>query len=134
MSTYITLEDGRVFAASNGLFDAILESAAEELRRNRAALEGLADWLLEQRCQIQGPGVGYLDVRELSSRAASEFRSACIAAHTALISAQSPWSSHLSLLISMWASISRGEPPETQTSPHYRILNYDGSQRGPGWD
>lgn len=70
MSTYITLEDGRVLATSNGVFDAIIERAATELERRGDSLDGLVEWLLEQRCEVQGPGVGYLDLRELSPMAA----------------------------------------------------------------
>jgi hypothetical protein len=66
------LEDGRVFGASNGIFDAIVELVASELARRADSLPGLADWLLEQRCGVQGPGIGYLVVREFAPRGAPE--------------------------------------------------------------
>src|SRR5688572_20604712 len=86
-----------------------LESAAEELERNSSSLDGLASWLLEQRTEIQGPGVGYLDTRELSPRAAEEFQSACMAAFARLSSgAPPPWLEKFGELLAMWTSIAAG--------------------------
>jgi hypothetical protein len=112
MSTHLTLEDGRVLGATNG-----------------------AEWLLEQRCEVLGPGIGYLDVRELSPRAAREFREAFTAACRAGDFTKSPelLRAEFSLLFDMWESIARGESPETLTSPHWLMMASSGARRGPGW-
>src|SRR5262245_64161579 len=106
MTTYITLEDGRILGTSNGVFDALLECAAKELERRTDVVDGLREWLLHQRCEVKGPGVGYLDLRELSPRASSQFKSACISAYDSmrLESSSVLWLDQLSLLINMWIS------------------------------
>jgi hypothetical protein len=120
MVTHITLEDGRVLGTSNGVFDCLLELAAKELGRRTDAVDGLQEWLLDQRCEVCGPGVGYLDLRELSPRASSQFKGACISAYYAMRLEIRPviWLDQLSLLVNMWISIEEGEPPEALTSPH----------------
>src|SRR6266446_10320091 len=90
MATNITLEDGRILGTSNGVFDALLERAAKELESRTDAVDGLREWLLDQRCEVRGPGVGYLDLRELSPRASSQFKSACISAYDAMRLESSP--------------------------------------------
>jgi hypothetical protein len=136
MSTHMTLEDGRVLGVSNGVFDAILECTAKELERRTDPVAGLREWLLDQRCEIQGPGVGYLDLRELSPTASSQFKSACMSAYDAMRRETSPvpWLDQFALLINMWISIEKGEPAETLTSPHWRIAPCRGERRGPGWE
>lgn len=142
MSTYITLEDGRVWGTTNGLFDTVLEAAAAEIAVRPDSLEGLAEWLLEQRCEVLGPGVGYLDLRELSPRARVEFTQAFTLAYEKLSRGVAPVAlehvtalglEHLAVLMSMWASIARGEPPEALTSPYWIIHPYGGERHGPGW-
>lgn len=136
MTTHITLEDGRVLLISNGVFDGVLESAAKQLDSRAGDVGGLGDWLLDQRCEVQGPGVGYLDLRELSPQARSEFKSACVSAYRAMddrATANRWLSDTFTLLINMWASIEKGEPPEAITSPHSLIAPFSGEQRGPGW-
>ena len=136
MSTYIALEDGRILGASNGLFDAILECAARQLESRCDAVDGFRDWLLDQRCEVQGPGIGHLDLRDLSPRARSQFRAACMAAYDVMKAEEPPvrWLDQLGLLIRMWASIDKGEPPEALTCSHWRIFPHDGDRRGPGWE
>ena len=136
MSTYITLEDGRTLVTSNGIFDNILERTVKELERRTDGLDGLREWLLDQRCVVLGPGIGALDLRELSPRACSEFRSACISAYdkARLEASPMPWLDHFALLIKMWISMEKGEPPEALTSPHWLIHPCGGERRGPGWE
>jgi hypothetical protein len=133
MTTYIALEDGRVLGTSNGVFDAILEAAVEHMVGSGDRLDGLREWLLKQRCEVQGPGVGYLDLRELPPRAASELKTACIAAHGAMKNRESPagWLPDLTLLLEMWSSLERGEPPEALTSPNWEILPFSGMGKIP---
>jgi hypothetical protein len=135
MTTHITLEDGRVFGTSNGVYDEIIEWAAREMEKRPEGVEGLREWLLDQRCKVQGPGVGYLDLRELCSEAASEFRSAAIAGFKTLQEEGSslPWAGRYSLLVKMWESIDRNEPPEALTCEWYLMSPYRGTRRGPGW-
>jgi hypothetical protein len=136
MVTHITLEDGRILGTSNGVFDCLLERAAKELGHQTDAVDGLQEWLLDQRCEVRGPGVGYLDLRELSPQASSQFKSACISAYNAMRLESSPviWLDQLSLLMNMWISIEKGEPPEALTSPHWLIAPWSGDRRGPGWE
>ena len=136
MTTRITLEDGRILGTSNWAFDAILECAAKELKRRDDTADGLPEWLLDQRCVVRGPGIGYLDLRELSPRASSQFRSACISAYGAMRLDSSPvlWLDLFSLLINMWVSMEKGEPPEALTDPHWLIHPWSGKRRGPGWE
>lgn len=136
MTTLITLEDGRILGTSNGQFDDILERAAKQLERRTDAVDGLREWLLDQRCEVRGPGVGYLDLRELSPRASSQFKSACISAYNAmrLESSPVPWLDKFALLMDMWISMEKGEPPEALTSPHWRMSPCSGDRLGPGWE
>ena len=136
MATNITLEDGRILGTSNGVFDALLERAAKELESRTDAVDGLREWLLDQRCEVRGPGVGYLDLRELSPRASSQFKSACISAYDAMRLDSNPvlWLDLFSLLINMWVSMEKGEPPEALTDPHWLITPWSGKRRGPGWE
>jgi hypothetical protein len=135
MSTHLTLEDGRVLGTSNGAFDAILELIAAELADGRETLPGLVDWLLDQRCEVQGPGVGYLDLRELSSPAVSQIREAFLVAHAAhdMDSVSQSLRAIYGTLRAMWASIERGEAPEALTSDVYMMGPPSGRRKGPGW-
>ena len=94
MVTHITLEDGLILGTSNGVFDALLERAAKELESRTDAVDGLQEWLLHQRCEVRGRGVGCLDLRELSPRVSSQFKSDCISAYDAMRLESSPvlWS------------------------------------------
>ena len=109
MTTRITLEDGRILGTSNWAFDALLERAAKELERRDETADGLSEWLLDQRCVVRGPGIGYLDLRKLSPRASSQFKCACISAYGVMRidSRPVPWLDLFSLLINMWVSMKR---------------------------
>lgn len=136
MTTHITLEDGRGAWLSDGAFDGILEAAADELARSSETLDGLEEWLLDQRCSAQGFGVGYLDLRELSPRASSEFRFACLEALAAVErNGSSPDWLHrrLAEFAAMWESIERGDPPESPTQAGWVFGPPDLTRHGPGW-
>lgn len=66
MTTFFTLQDGRSWLSANGAYDEVLEAIARALsvRHDR---DELAVWLLEQRCLAQGPGVGSVDLRALTT-------------------------------------------------------------------
>ena len=136
MVTHITLEDGRVLATKDWVFDAIIECVANELDSRTDAVEGLRQWLLDQRCEVQGPGVGYLDLREISPQACSQFKFACLSAYDAMKLECNPvlWLGQFSLLINMWISMDKEEPPEALTSRHWMMAPWSGERRGPGWE
>ena len=137
MTTHITLEDGRILGTTNGVFDAIMERAAAEIADSTESGHELHKWLLGQRCEILGPGVGYLDLRELSPRARSMFRSACVSALYAEKAAPltKPWLVEaLVRLKEMWSSINRGDPPESLTDPNWGIAPPTDVRSGPGWE
>jgi hypothetical protein len=136
VTTRIVLEDGRILGTSNWAFDAVLECAAKQLESRSNTEDGLPEWLLDQRCVVRGPGIGYLDLRELSPRASSQFKSACISAYDAmrLDCSPGPWLDLFSLLINMWVSMDKGESPEALTDPHWLIHPWSGKRRGPGWE
>lgn len=137
MSTYIVLEDGRVLGLSNGAFDGILEAVAGELDRSINSQSELASWLLDQRCEVQGLGIGSLDLRELSPVACKHFRVACdrVFRDQQLNEQASPkWLQDLfRQLFDMWASIARGEPPESLTCSWIKIFPANDTRVGPGW-
>ncbi len=137
MSTLIVLVDGRILGLTNGQFDGILEAVANELDRDADSLPGLASWLLDQRCEIQGPGVGAVDLREVSPIACEQFRAA---SHRVYRDQQqneraSPeWLQDLfRQLVDMWASIARGEPPESLTCSDWKLHPASDRRVGPGW-
>src|SRR5688572_7160386 len=75
MSAYIALPDGRSWWAANWAYDAVIRRVADELDRMPAGGE-LAAWLRGQTCDELGPGLGFVDVRELSPPDRALFREA----------------------------------------------------------
>jgi hypothetical protein len=137
MTTRIALEDGRILGTSNWAVDALLECAPKQLENRSDTVDGLPEWLLDQRCVVQGPGIGYLDLRKLSPRASSQFTVSLLAsAYDAmrLDSDPVPWLDLFSLLINMRVAMERGEPAEALTEPHWLIHPWNGKRRGPGWE
>ena len=65
MTTEIVLNDGRVVITSNGIYDTLIEGIVSIIEGEKPR-GPLGAWLLDQRCEVQGPGVGYLDLRELA--------------------------------------------------------------------
>jgi len=135
VTTSVTLEDGRILGATNGAFDTLMALVAAELERRPGALPGLSEWLLNQRCVVQGPGVGYLDMRDLSPTAVHEFKAAFASGldKTPPSEIPDPLRATFELLLRMWESIQRGEPPEALTSDHWKMAPWNGERRGPGW-
>lgn len=131
----MTLADGRVLGLSSGAFDAIVELVAAELRDRETTLNGLPGWLLEQLCTVQGPGVGFLDLREPSPIAAKQFREAFFSAYRRIPRQQTagPLLQKYALLVRMWECIARREPPEILASGTWKMAPSSGERRGPGW-
>ncbi len=113
MSTTITIEDGSILGLSNGGFDWIMELAAAALGPEHAAMSA---WLLDQRCDVRGPGVGYLDLQELSPSVCAAFRAACKLAAEDADPRIAPF---LEQLLAMWRAADAGEPAEKHTSPNH---------------
>ena len=134
MSTLFVLADGRIWGSSNSTYDYLLERIVEVLSGDECERD-LADWLLAQRCEVQGPGVGYVDLRELAPSVRERITAAIPSAvamarqreHTPILMER------LELLLRMVESFERGEPPETLTSPHWQLHPPSERQRGPRW-
>ena len=121
MTTTIVLDDGRVWGHQNWAFDSAIEAIAAVIGRDPSGHE-LSAWLLEQRCAIQGPGIGYIDTRELTPDNRARFRAAIPVAfaevrarggaHWHDPSSFLAWVDSFERLLQMVESIARGEPPE----------------------
>jgi hypothetical protein len=134
MSTLFVLADGRIWGTSNGAYDYLLELIAEVLSRDGRERD-LAEWLLAQRCEVQGPGVGYVDLRELAPTARERITTSIPSAvATAREREPAPiLMESLELMLRMVESFNRGEPPEKLTSPRWLPHPPRERQRGPGW-
>jgi len=138
MATFFVLEDGRIWGASNGVFDHALEMIAAVLEPDEAG-RLLADWLLGQRCEVMGPGVGYLDLRELTPANAARISRAIGHAYKRACDYRGDdrlmplGLENFALLVRMTEAVERGEPPELLTSEAWRP--FPTSERsGPGWE
>lgn len=142
MGGFIILEDGRGCAPASWAYDAIVRSVVDELVRTDEERR-LGQWLQEQLCEVLGPGMGFVDVRELSPLNRRIFREACQRAFLTEESKGSAgwfdpsafpvWLERFRKLIKMWESIDRGEPPAALTD----LREPDpprGRKSGPGWD
>ncbi len=128
------LEDGRAYAVSNAGCDLSLEVIAAEVSDH-----ALADWLLDQRSSVRGPGMTNVDLRVFSDRQRQDFKRAVTAAlraalarydnsHLGLEQAQEPlarwmggWLARFHDLEEMIERVDRGEPPE-DFNPHMNGL------------
>lgn len=149
MSAFIALDDGRSWWAANWAYDAVVNCIASELNRTEAERE-LAAWLREQTCWECGPGLGSVDVRELSPESCRAFREAAQrafreAAQRAFRSAVlegaagwhdpsffSAWLAEFRRLLRMWKAIDRSEPAG-QLGDCPKCMERSGRQVGPGW-
>ena len=138
MSTCIDLDDGRSWWAANWAYDAVIESIAAELCSSTLEQE-LAAWLRMQTCAECGPGLGSLDVRELSPGCRLAFRKATRQAlQTAATQGGSEWQQpeffpgwigKFRELVSMMDAIDRREPIPVDVHP----VEPTGDRVGPGW-
>jgi hypothetical protein len=127
VSTFFTLEDGRAWLSSNGAYDGIIEAIAEVLRA--ADEQELASWLLDQRCVVQGPGVGTLDLRELTIDNRQRILDSLPKA-LALSKERTPtqlWVAEFERLLMMV------KDPTLLDKNVRGIIPYDGTKSGPGW-
>ena len=143
MAGFIVLQDGRAYAAANWAYDVLIESVSAALRgsgRNAA----LADWLMAQRSEVQGSGLGHVDLRELTDanrqllleiipQAYQEAKTVRPAAFKNSAYYEG-WLDRFADLVKMIACVQKGEPPE-QFNPHMKgLLPAKGGHAGPGWD
>jgi hypothetical protein len=142
MAGFITLSDGRAYAAANWAYDQTIEAIADVLAENDDS-RPLADWLLDQRCAVKGSGLGSVDVRELAPRFQEIFLGAIPKAYEHAKNrgpsgwhdpeAWPSWMNRFQDLVKMLDSISRGEPP-SQFNPHMKdVIPPSGLKKGPGW-
>lgn len=75
MSGFIVLHNGRTWSAASWAYDAVIESIAEVLL-DEMNEEELSQYLKNQTCAIQGPGMGRVDLRELPVTGAEAFTAA----------------------------------------------------------
>ena len=136
MTATIDLDDGRAWRAANWAYDAVVEQIAAELDCGDEERE-FAVWLRAQTCLECGPGLGSVDVRELSPVFRVAFRRAAERAfQTAQLAGSAGWHSpeffpgwiaRFQELLQMWAAIDRGDPP-------CAVWPASGNRVGPGWD
>jgi hypothetical protein len=142
MGGFITLEDGRSYAAANWTYDQTIEVISDALAENEDS-RPLADWLLDQRCIVQGPGLGSVDVRELAPKFQQMFLHAIPDAYERARNrgpagwhqpeAWAGWINRFLDLVKMLESINRGEPA-SQFNPHMKdVIPPSGAKKGPGW-
>lgn len=142
MSASITLDDGRTYWGSNWAFDAVIRAIAAVLPGTPQG-RALRDWLLDQQCRVQGPGIGCVDTRELTPDNRRLFAKAIEDAFNAQrrqgpIGWHDPkawdvWLAHFSDLVKMVESIRRGEQPEA-FNPHSKgVMPATNKHAGPGW-
>jgi hypothetical protein len=109
----------------------------------RAGCGLLADWLLEQRCSVQGMGLGSVDVRDLTPRNQELFLRAVVDAYR-IQQEKGPvgcssefwpsWIERFGDLVKMIECIKKGEPP-SQFNPHMSdAIPPRHGKAGPGWD
>ncbi len=142
MSAFFVLTDGRAWSKANWAYDAVLDAIADALP-NDGAGQLLAEWLLEQRCRVQGPGVGTVDLRELTDENRRRIVEA-IPRALEMARKKGPrdwhdpsffpqWLSAFELLVQMIESAERGDPPEALNPDMRGPIPPTGERRGPGW-
>lgn len=132
MSGFIVLSDGRAWAASNGAFDAVVAFLA--LCMNEQGESDLAAWLKAQESWRLGPGMGSIDVRELTARNRALLLHAMNSAFMETIpSSLLPWEPRIMTLRDLVRSVLRGDAPETFNPDMKGLLPLTGEQQGPGW-
>ncbi len=142
MSAFIALPDGRSWWAANWAYDAVVERIADQLNGAEEELR-LADWLRQQTCWVHGPGLGSVDVRELTPRNQQLFRAAAQRAFRQAtldgsVGWHDPsffpgWLTGFRRLLRMWKAIDRGEPMG-RLGDSSQPMEPSGLRVGPGWE
>lgn len=134
MSGFIVLNDGRAWSSSNEGFDAVITSLAEYIKAVANDLE-LYSWLLEQRSIVLGPGLGGLDLRELTPRNQELILDAVenVCGGIDLEGDLIHWEKSVRLLAAMVRSYKNGEPPSALNPQMKDVLPSTNKRSGPGW-
>lgn len=142
MAGFIVFNDGRAWASANWAYDAAIRTIAQALPNTRDGNE-LAEWLLQQTSEIQGMGLGSVDLRELTVQNQTLFiqaiRQAVINLKTETgnewhdPTAFQCWREYFGVLLQLIESIERGEPA-LRFNPHMNdVIPPTGNKSGPGW-
>ena len=124
-------------------------ASSSRIRRIAAALPGdrdgteLREWLLLQTCAVCGPGLGSVDVRELSPGDRELFEEAALRAVVAAKSedaadwhrpsAFTGWLEHFEILSRLIESVRAGDDPESYHPHTTGLIAPSGERVGPGW-
>jgi len=135
MSGFIILNDGRAWTASDRAFDAIMEALAETILDSGTG-NALASWLLDQRSLLKGPGMGSVDLRELTpanqERLLATIEFVCNVPK--LTENLSAWSDKVHLLVRMVEAFKQGEPPMLLNPDMKDLVPPTRRRAGPGWE
>jgi hypothetical protein len=142
MGGFIILNDGGAWTAANWAYDVAIRYIAEALPSTQEAI-ALSKWLLQQTSEIQGMGLEYVDLRELTAENQALFIQAVRKAIMNIkdrgaegwsdASVFSAWKEYFEVLLKLIESIERGEP-SSMFNPHMEeIIPPTGKRSGPGW-
>jgi hypothetical protein len=142
MSAFIALDDGRSWWAPNWAYDSVIEKIAIQLDSTEPE-RALASWLREQTCIVNGPGLGSVDVRELTPQNRHLFRVAAQKAFRVAVKSGAAgwhdpsffpgWLAGFRRLLRMWKAIDREEPPG-QLNDAAECMELSSNKVGPGWE
>lgn len=143
MAGFIVFNDGRAWAAANWAYDAAIRYIAQALPTTSNGQE-LANWLIQQTTQVQGQGLGAIDLRELTQnnqlllleaiRKAAKNLKTHDGKEWSDPSAFTSWKMYFEILSKLMDSIERGESPFAY-NPHMNdIIPPTGNKSGPGWE
>ncbi|MCI0661810.1 MAG: hypothetical protein L0220_12115 [Acidobacteria bacterium] len=143
MAGFIVLNDGRAWAGANWAYDSAIRTISQALPTTQEG-QDLADWLLQQTCEVKGMGLGSVDLRELTTQNQTLFIQAVRQAVINLKTqdgndwydptAFQSWREYFEVLPLLIESIERGEPP-SMFNPHMNdLIPPTGNKSGPGWD
>jgi hypothetical protein len=141
--SFIILIDGRAYSAASWAYDGTVRAIAECLPASPEG-QALTDWLLNQQCEVQGPGLGIVDFRELT-QANQILLARAIEDAFAAQKAKGPldwsqpefwdgWITRFAKLVDMIHSVRRGETVDENTSDMKGyLIPATGKKSGPGW-
>lgn len=142
MAGFIIINDGRAVAPSNWGFDRMMEEIVKSLPNNENSAD-FKDWLLNQRNCICGPGLGSVDVRELTPENQELFWDAVIdAIHRCKAEGgegwhdpnfYSSWMEMFSNLLAFRESYLDGEDPDAFNPYLKSVIPPTNNKSGPGW-
>ncbi len=142
MGGFVILSDGRAWSAANWAYDALILAIAHDLPSTPDG-EAFGAWLRDQTSTVLGPGMGRVDLRELTPHNQRLFARAAQLAYARLVRDNCPpewhdprffpgWRDLFLVLLKLLKSARRRDPPTY--NPHMSSLLPSTSDRsGPGW-